>query len=149
MKLTLTRKWLDDICTVGILKVNEQPFCFTLELPVVDDEPGSAIPEGTYGITLTHSPKFNQDMPLLSGIPGRSEIRIHWGNVAANTQGCILVGETAGQDFVGNSRAAFGRLFPLIQSALQAGELISITIEGEKPASLIASRTNEPVILGH
>ena len=52
----------------------------------------SAIPEGRYAVVITYSPKFKKWLPLLLGVKNFSGIRIHAGNTAKDTQGCILVG---------------------------------------------------------
>jgi hypothetical protein len=54
-------------------------------------------------------------MPLLLDVPMFTGIRIHSGNTAEDTRGCILVGEWRAPDWVGDSRRAFARLFPLIE----------------------------------
>ena len=55
-----------------------------------------AIPEGRYAVVITYSPKFKQWLPVLLGGPDFNHlfkgIRIHAGNTAKDTQGCILVG---------------------------------------------------------
>ena len=56
-----------------------------------------AIPAGFYRIRLTYSPKFQEILPLLDGVIGRSGIRIHAGNTIEHTTGCILVGERCEQ----------------------------------------------------
>lgn len=104
--------------------------CFTLE-DVVREGPkvpgATAIPYGTYAVTITHSERFERDLPLVLDVPGFGGIRIHPGNTAADTEGCILVGRTKGPTFVGESRAAFNALFPKIKEALEAGD--SVTLE--------------------
>lgn len=45
--------------------------------------------------------------------------------VKDDTEGCLLVGQTYAQDFVGNSRAAFNALFAKMQKA----ESITLTID--------------------
>ncbi|MGH9967986.1 MAG: DUF5675 family protein [Pyrinomonadaceae bacterium] len=110
MKLRLERKWLTAVSTVGELYLDGRFECYTLELPIRDGKPGTAIPAGTYELRLDPSPRFLMDMPELFGIPGRSTILIHWGNTAADTEGCILVGQTQQPNFVGHSRIAFKRL---------------------------------------
>ena len=49
------------------------------------------IPEGTYELTLTMSPKFGKVLPLLGNVPGRSGIRIHTGTKPEHSKGCVLV----------------------------------------------------------
>ena len=55
-----------------------------------------AIPEGRYAVVITWSPKFNAWLPVLLGGPDFNHlfkgIRIHAGNTAKDTAGCILVG---------------------------------------------------------
>src|SRR5215475_9581450 len=113
----------------GDLLVNGEKFCFFLTLPLGNGLPGSAIPVGIYSVTISPSPKFLRvsgddwvaryanAIPHINGIPARSNILIHWGNDAHDTDGCILVGETLGTDFIGQSRKAFERLQPLIVAA--------------------------------
>lgn len=50
------------------------------------------IPRGTYKLSLTWSPKFQKDLPLVQSVPNRRGIRIHAGNTYRDTSGCILVG---------------------------------------------------------
>jgi Steigviridae/Suoliviridae L,D-carboxypeptidase/transpeptidase len=92
MKLVLNRNIRNPEYTAGILSINDIPFCFTLELPIVDGGHHSAILPDTYDITLVCSPKHNCIVPLLINVPGRSGIEIHCGNFVTDTLGCILVG---------------------------------------------------------
>ena len=64
----------------------------------------SAIPEGRYPIVITFSPTFKKWLPLLVNVPMFSGIRIHAGNTAKDTQGCILVGLNLKKGMVLNSR---------------------------------------------
>jgi hypothetical protein len=113
MNLILTRKWFSDKSTVGELSVDGIVQCYTLE----DVERAAkvygetAIPCGVYSVILTPSKRFGRLMPLVVGVPGFSGIRIHPGNTAADTAGCILVGKTRAPDFIGRSREAFDALF--------------------------------------
>ena len=131
MRLTLTRKWFTDKSTIGELEVDGKPFCFTLEDAVRTGPkvPGAtAIPAGTYKVIVTMSQRFKRFLPLLLGVPGFEGIRIHAGNTDRDTEGCILVGETRGENFIGQSRAAFNRLFPLIDAAAE----VSLAIHEER-----------------
>lgn len=130
MILTLQRRPQDPNSTPGSLGINGVQQCFTLELPVRDGLPGSAIPAGKYPIVLAPSPKFMasadawtqlyaSQMPHIEPIPGRSLIMLHWGNSPADTDGCILVGRTPATDAVWESRPAFAALYIEIQQAVR------------------------------
>ncbi len=56
-------------------------------------------------------------MPHVLNVPGFTGIRIHSGNTDKDTEGCVLVGDTHSDNFIGNSRKAFARLFPILESA--------------------------------
>ena len=88
----------------------------------------TAIPEGTYHVFITMSQKFKKWLPYLMGVPGFEGIRIHAGNKAEDTQGCILVGENKLKGMVVNSRIWLHRLMKKIDEAQQKDESIWITI---------------------
>lgn len=138
MRLVLERTWRGDKCTIGTLLVDGAYECFTLE----DVERGTdaetvlqwkipgqtAIPFVTSTVTITFSQRFQRDLPLVVSVPGFSGIRIHPGNTAADTEGCILVGRTKGPTFVGESKAAFNALFPKIKKAIDDGDLVTLEV---------------------
>ena len=138
MILELKRQWLTDESTIGSLFVNGVFQCYTLEdkvrevvgQPVVSWKvPGrTAIPVGTYDVTVNFSDRFQKWMPELVNVPGFDGIRIHSGNDDADTEGCILVGQSKGDNYIFNSRLAFNQLFAKIQEARNNGEPITITI---------------------
>ena len=118
MLLTLIRSYKEK-ATPGTLFINGTRFCFTLELP--RGEKG-CIPEGEYPLHLTFSPKFKTVTPQLMDVPGRSNIRIHWGNFLKDTQGCPLVGYEKGVDEHGveavyNSQVCFNELTRWLKTA--------------------------------
>lgn len=131
MKLQLKREPSDSACTIGKLSIDGAGFCWTLE-DVVRSGPKvfgkTAIPAGTYQVVITYSPHFQRDLPLLVNVPGFEGVRIHPGNTAADTEGCILVGMDRLADSIGHSRIAFDALFPKIQAAIVAGESVSIEV---------------------
>lgn len=107
--------------TFGKLYIHGQLFCHTLELPWLDNAPRrSCIPDGKYLVGWVRSPRFGW-VYSLSGVPGRSYIRIHPANYAGDRasgwktqlEGCIALGEHVGklgnQHAILNSRAAVRR----------------------------------------
>lgn len=138
VELTLTRKPSDALATLGHLDVDGKPFCYTLEDPVRDL--GSygegkiygktAIPPGRYGIGITYSPKFKKRMVLVKDVPYFTGIRIHSGNDAEDTLGCILVGSYLnGPDRIGGGSEVMPRLFKLIDRALDHEEPVWLEIK--------------------
>ena len=49
------------------------------------------IPDGTYPVSVTYSPRFQKNLPLIDKVPKRSGIRIHTGTRPEHSQGCVLV----------------------------------------------------------
>lgn len=49
------------------------------------------IPDGTYTVSVTYSPRFKKMMPLISTVLGRSGIRIHGGTKPEHSTGYVLV----------------------------------------------------------
>lgn len=76
----------------------------------------TAIPYGTYKVSITYSNKFKKMLPLIENVKGFSGIRIHSGNTAKDSLGCILVGENKEVGKVINSRKTFDKLFDLIKN---------------------------------
>ncbi len=107
--------------TFGILDVNGKGTVYTLE------ETELQVPPGTYPVELTFSPRFHRLLPLLI-VPHRSAIRIHAGNWPRDSHGCILVGQSRGDNMIGHSLLALDLLVKQIQSALASGLTVFIEI---------------------
>ena len=134
MELKLNRIFLGSSATIGELLVNDKHLCDTLEdrvRPEGEKVYGkTAIPEGTYEMVLSYSPRFKKILPEILNVPNFTGIRIHCGNSSADSSGCVLVGTWDGEkeDWVGNSRIAFNELMSLLQKAANNKEKITITI---------------------
>lgn len=134
MKITLKREPSNAECTFGVLTTSCGFTCHTLEDRVRPTKVygQTAIPAGTYQVTVTMSPRFKRELPLLLNVPGYEGIRIHPGNYATDTEGCILPGlsrgQTKGRFAVLNSRKAFDELYARIRVAIQRGERVEIEI---------------------
>ena len=78
-----------------------------------------AIPEGEYRVTMTYSPRYKTQLPLITGDSRFNSlwqgIRIHAGNTAKDTQGCILVGENKIVGMVVNSRLTLTKVKNLLK----------------------------------
>ena len=137
MKLVLKRKWFTNTSVVGELRIDDLHECFTLEDPPREVKiPGvTGIPAGSYDVDITFSNRFGKRMPLLLNVPGFSGIRIHAGNKAVDSEGCILVGWTKDKDFIGQSRDAYAQLFLKLDAAKQANDPITISIVEERDAA--------------
>lgn len=122
MNLNLKRLPPSLLATLGEMSIDSVFECYTLERPDVQ------IPLGEYTIEMTYSPRFKRLLPLLEEVPDRTNIRIHAGNWPRDTEGCILVGLQRGVDSIFQSQMALDPLIVQIQSALDRGEKVTITV---------------------
>ena len=86
--LTLVRYTLTETAILGSLYLNGAFICYTLE------NSAKVIPCGMYTVQNSKSQKFKRELPLLHNakVPASRGIRIHRGNTANDSQGCVLVG---------------------------------------------------------
>lgn len=142
MEITVKRKFKGNNYTIGSLYIDDKYFCDTLEdidrgltdnmtdsyistVKVIDQ---TAIPTGSYKVTITYSNRFQKLLPLINNVKGFSGIRIHSGNTKEDTSGCILVGFNTKKGKVVNSRVTFNKLFNILQDTLNSGEQVEIKI---------------------
>lgn len=152
MIIRIERKWKKDDYTIGVMYINGTRFSETLE----DKDRGltdamksyeieakkiygrTAIPTGTYEVTMTYSPKFasrpwakkyNGMVVHINDVKGFSGVRIHPGNTAEESLGCIFPGRNLEKGKVLQSTSYYYKLVDnYIQPALKRGEKISLII---------------------
>jgi hypothetical protein len=105
--MLLRRETFTEKSTIGRLFINGRFICYTLEdvvrAPGIKIKKQTAIDEGCYNVRLTMSNRFKRVLPIIDNVPNFSGIRIHGGNFAKNTEGCILVGTNKGKDVIWGS----------------------------------------------
>lgn len=84
----------------------------------------TSIPEGTYKVALTMSPKFKKILPRILNVPHFDGVLMHSGNTEEDTLGCIIVGQNKVKGKVINSRVFSVKL----NSILSKAKDITITI---------------------
>jgi len=131
MLLRLIRKPTSNVGVTGQLWVidhvfGDQLLCDTLE------HSAYLIPELIYPVHVTHSPKFRRLLPLIDHVPGRSGIRIHAGNQAHDSKGCVLVGHANGP-YLTDSRKVEQMVTKLLMSIDHSREEIRLEVTHYKP----------------
>ena len=96
MQINVRRTFKGPDYTIGKLYMDGHYLCDTLEdtvRPAGTKIAGkTAIPAGTYRVKKTMSPRFKKILPEIMNVPGFTGVRIHAGNTAADTDGCLLLG---------------------------------------------------------
>lgn len=142
MKLRLLRRFKGEDYTIGTLFINGEYFCDTLEDKVRDynkdgdlEDAGetkvfgeTAIPYGLYKVRLTMSPKFKRLLPIVLNVRHFTGIRIHRGNKAKDSHGCILPGENKEKGKVLNSTKYEMLLIEKMLQAQMQGQNVTINI---------------------
>ena len=152
MKLELKRKPSANGCTIGDLFIDGQRVAVTLEDVVRPAAAAkvygqTAIPAGSYRVIVNRSTRFSAKagkdvfLPLLLNLPGGDihfggqriddcGVRMHPGNTAADTLGCILVASSVAPDqaSICESRIAFTPVLARILVAINAGQQVTMTI---------------------
>lgn len=84
----------EDFGTFGVLKINKELFCFTLEPPDRWNQVSiSSIPAQQYICELHESPRHGETF-IVRDVPMRSFILFHKGNWSSDTEGCIILGSS-------------------------------------------------------
>lgn len=143
LRLTVDRAWKKADYTISRLFVDGERWCEALE----DTDRGlkdsmrteeikakkiygkTAIPSGKYVVTMTYSPKFRRNLPLINDVKCFSGIRIHAGNTNQDTSGCILPGKNSKVGMVTDSTYWTDRLILAIKQTIDRGEIVLLEIK--------------------
>ena len=142
MELRLERKYRSSKYCIDKLYINGKYFSDALEDPdrgltdsmsleeikKIKVKGNTCIPYGTYNVTITYSPRFKKNLPLINNVKGFEGIRIHSGNTPQDTEGCLLLGFNRVKGQVVDSRITVSKFITQIQQALNKGEKVTITI---------------------
>ena len=132
MDITIIRDTFSDTTTIGKFYIDGKYQCETLEDVIRPDKVKvygeTAIPRGEYEVVINFSEKYQRPMIQIMNVPMFEGIRIHSGNKAEDTEGCILVGTSRSNDWIAGSKLAYKPLFEKIDKAFEADEQITIKI---------------------
>lgn len=142
MELRLERKYRSSKYCIDKLYINGKYFSDALEDPdrgltdsmsleeikKIKVKGNTCIPYGTYNVTITYSPRFKKNLPLINNVKGFEGIRIHSGNTPQDTEGCLLLGFNRVKGQVVDSRITVSKFITQMQQALNKGEKVTITI---------------------
>jgi len=132
MKIVVRRFHRTEAGTSGVLLIDGQLCCYTVERPWLDNQRSvSCIPAGRYDLVvrkeqtdLTRSYRARYDFftwhLMIKDVPNRSGIYIHSGNKPAHVKGCLCVGESINLNhFTGNSRKTYEPLYEKLSAAIE------------------------------
>lgn len=149
MEIKIVRYSFGEHDTLGLMFINDKFECYTLEDQVREDGEKvmheTAIPKGEYDIKFRtvggfhnryytrYGADFHKGMLELQDVPNFKYILLHCGNEHRHSSGCILLGDSAKQNvsdegFIGGSRNAYTRVYPIIRDALLNGEKVKLNI---------------------
>ena len=121
IEITLTRTRQEGKAVTGTLTFRllnrEEP----TTVPTLENA-DHLIPEGTYTVERTWSPKFKKFLPELIDVPDRFGIRIHRGTLPEHSRGCILLDM--------NGMAYLNTLFNQID-VFEINDPVQITVRSE------------------
>jgi hypothetical protein len=124
-----------DAGTFGVCLLDGKAFCVTLEPEDRDNAEGvSCIPEGEYIARRVNSPRYGDTFEV-TGVPGRTHILFHAGNVEDDTRGCVLLGRNFGA--LGEQRAVLssGNTFKSFMLAMLNNDSFRVRIRDASEVS--------------
>lgn len=128
MEIRVERRWSAPdnaefrASTTGVVSLDGQQVCFSLEPTAL------MIPSGSYPVKLACSKRFQRFTPHLD-VPGRQYIELHGGNVATDSEGCILVADKRMSDYrIYEAKPATDAIEEALAAAEANGETSTVTV---------------------
>jgi uncharacterized protein (UPF0333 family) len=149
VQLSLLRFHDDGQTTLGLLYVNNNFYCYTLEdtKREIKKDGETRIPTGYYEVNFLQektdmTKKYQLQFPdwftyhlHLKNVPGFSRIYIHNGGTHKDTRGCILVSDSLNiakdNTFLSNSKKTFEMLYKFLFKEISDGKKIYISVKNE------------------
>ncbi|UII19325.1 DUF5675 family protein [Fulvivirga ligni] len=150
LTITVLRYADDQETTIGLLYLNQQYYCYTLEDTFHEQKIAdqTRIPAGTYQVDFNKNEtnltlKYRQRFPEwfkyhleVKNVPNYSGIYLHNGGTHKDTSGCILVSDSLNvstqRTYLSNSRETFKRLYLYLKSTIEKGIPVRMVIRDEK-----------------
>lgn len=109
--------------TTGTVSIDGRQVCFSLEPTAL------MVPTAIYPIQMIDSPRFGRKTPHVLNVPGRTEIELHGGNFATDSDGCTLCAEKRLSDYqIYESKPATDAIEEALSQAEANGETNTIDI---------------------
>lgn len=142
LHLTLIRKYRKETYTIGQLYENGAFLCNTIEdkdrglnnnmsasaILKIKKTNETAIPTGTYKLVVSESPKFKRELIEIVGVPGFVGVRVHRGNTAQDSAGCVIPGINSEKGKVTDSTKYEEILTKKVKTAIAKNEECYLTI---------------------
>lgn len=142
MKIEVRREACTESSTPGKMYVDGKFYAYTIEDVeregvAVDKNKKvygrTAIPRGSYKCIVTYSPHFKREVTLVLDVPNFRGIRIHSGNTASDSEGCIIIAKHrfSTEKVWGASRKLERKLTALVKEAGEATLEVASVEEGK------------------
>ena len=125
--------------TPGVLYLSGLKICYTCEdedrrLEIKGAKTAkvygkTAIARGIYTLMVSFSNRFQKELPEVLGVEGFSGIRMHGGNKAEHSLGCILLGNKPTATGVSECAPAVNLIIGMIKSAMTKNEPVTLEIK--------------------
>ena len=146
--ITVLRYMDDGETTIGLLFLNEEFFCYTLEdtYRIIKIKGKTRIPCGTYKVNFRReltplTERYKETRPWfeyhleIKDVKGFTGIYIHSGSIHEHTDGCLLVGRSLNSSdmkkLIYDSRDTFEQFYKTLKPKLDSGEYVRIKILDE------------------